>query len=294
MPSEAKHLEQAVSRTLRDNLERLQRATEELSTAVADLVAACGSNRPANTLPPMMRAQASAASLTAMLEVLSKFVTRALQPAPEAEEEREEDRAIAIEPPERPAAPTPPIPRIPTPMGTAETPAAGDTSEPTALEEPRAPRAPIAEPRHDSSASILEGSDRGWALAGAEAAYAAERSEQAAEEVAEQAAAAQFDVAALPAEAQELHRRANRVAKVSMQDIKLLRPEQVRLGREHRDLCLRLRDDIEKAHKEYERRFHPILGHPVDYFYHWMVEILGEGDAQALGEYPYSSPVARQ
>ena len=84
-----------------------------------------------------------------------------------------------------------------------------------------------------------------------------------------------FDVNRLSAEEQELHRRANRVAKVSMQDIKMLRPEQVRLGREKKDLCLRLRDDIEKAHREYDRRFRPIMDHPVDYFYRWMVEILG-------------------
>ncbi len=79
-----------------------------------------------------------------------------------------------------------------------------------------------------------------------------------------------------------------------MQDIKMLRPNDVRLGREHKDICLRLRDDIEKAHKEYDRRFQSILGHPVDYFYDWMVEILGEGDSQALGEYPYPSPPLRR
>jgi len=99
-----------------------------------------------------------------------------------------------------------------------------------------------------------------------------------------------FDVNQLTAEEQELHRRANRVAKVSMQDIKMLRPEQVRLGREKKDLCVRLKDDIEKAHREYDRRFKPIMDHPVDYFYRWMVEILAEGDTHALGEYPYATP----
>jgi len=100
----------------------------------------------------------------------------------------------------------------------------------------------------------------------------------------------EFDVNRLSAEEQELHRRANRVAKVSMQDIKMLRPEQVRLGRQNKDLCIRLKDDIEKAHREYDRRFKPIMDHPVDYFYRWMVEILAEGDAHALGEYPYATP----
>lgn len=101
--------------------------------------------------------------------------------------------------------------------------------------------------------------------------------------------ASAFDVNRLSTDEQELHRRANRVAKVSMQDIKMLRPEQVRLGRQHKDICVRLRDDIEKAHREYDRRFKPIMDHPVDYFYRWMVEILAEGDANALGEYPYAT-----
>ena len=99
----------------------------------------------------------------------------------------------------------------------------------------------------------------------------------------------EFDVNRLSPEEQELHRRANRVAKVSMQDIKMLRPEQVRLGRENRDICIRLKDDIEKAHREYDRRFKPIMDHPVDYFYRWLVEILADGDPHALGEYPYAT-----
>jgi hypothetical protein len=51
----------------------------------------------------------------------------------------------------------------------------------------------------------------------------------------------EFDVNRLTTEEQELHRRANRVAKVSMQDIKMLHPDQVRQGRENKDLCIRLK-----------------------------------------------------
>jgi hypothetical protein len=107
---------------------------------------------------------------------------------------------------------------------------------------------------------------------------------------AEQEFGEEFDVNRLSPEEQELHRRANRVAKVSMQDIKMLHPEQVRLGRQNKDICIRLKDDIEKAHREYDRSFKPIMDHPVDYFYRWMVEILADGDAHALGEYPYATP----
>jgi hypothetical protein len=100
-------------------------------------------------------------------------------------------------------------------------------------------------------------------------------------------------VASLPPEIQDLHRRANRVAKVAMQDIKLLRPQDAREARENKDICSRLRSDLDKARKEYDRRFRTILDHPVDYFHYWMVEILAEGDPVALGEYPYPSPVLR-
>jgi hypothetical protein len=117
-----------------------------------------------------------------------------------------------------------------------------------------------------------------------------------AEVVAEEVAAGEaqaFDLASLPPEIQDLHRRANRVAKVAMQDIKLLRPNDVKLARDQKDICQRLRSDLDKARKEYDRRFRPISDHPVDYFRHWMVEILADGDAEALGEYPYPSPVLR-
>jgi hypothetical protein len=119
--------------------------------------------------------------------------------------------------------------------------------------------------------------------------------EVAAEEVAaEEAVVAEtpaFQLTSLPSEVQDLHRRANRVAKVAMQDIKLLRPQDAREARENKDICDRLRSDLDKARKEYDRRFRTILDHPVDYFHYWMVEILAEGDPKALGEYPYPSPV---
>ena len=80
MNRDANEIEQAVSRTLRDSLEKLQRNTEDLKQAVSDLIAACGSARPDKPLSPMLRAQTSAASLAASLEVLQQFMTSALKP----------------------------------------------------------------------------------------------------------------------------------------------------------------------------------------------------------------------
>ena len=270
-------LEEAVSRALRDNLAPLQRTADELQHAYADLVAACGSSRPSNALPALLRAQTAAAALAAGLSVLSNFVAVALNPREQqSSEEREFAGATSTvgveEPDEAPAA-------------VAEEEAAPESARETSVvEEPVAAQAPpeaelewVEEPEE-----VLK--------AAPETSSVPPAASPPEEDVAEEA----FDLASLPREEQELHRRANRVAKVAMQDIKLLQPKEVRLGREHKDICVRLRVDIDKARKEYDRRFRAIQDHPVDYFYDWMVQILADGDATALGEYPYPSPVLRQ
>jgi len=260
MAQEPNAVEQAIARALRDNLERLQRTSEELHHAVGDIVSACASNRPTNALPPLLRAQTSAASLLGALEVLSRFVAMSLQTGPRSPLEAQITDLVGRAAQEPPAAPQRPAPSLPTPMAS------------------KVPRAPVVE----EPSARYEIPDEGEAL---------ELSETAPLPVgAEQEFGEEFDVNRLSPEEQELHRRANRVAKVSMQDIKMLRPEQVRLGRQNKDLCIRLKDDIEKAHREYDRRFKPIMDHPVDYFYRWMVEILADGDAHALGDYPYATP----
>lgn len=398
MAAEPSAVEQAVSRTLRDNLEKIQRNTEELHQAVNDMVAACASSRASNALPPMVRAQTSAASLSATLEVLSRLVTSALLPAMRLPYEPEVPRvpamsvapAAAFEPPlPVPAPPTaafePPLPLpppAPAPVMAFEPPAPVlhysappvATFEPSpappppndeiswAAPTPAVPAPPVLTPSVVESAlpperapDVMEAHTQAeasattgtpvaeevsaavethvpaesvpamepvsWEHAAPASEYelvpelepgppAEEHPEFAAHEAVEEAehapsvahveqveqreSAPVFNLDLLPPEEQELHRRAFRVAKVSMQDIRMLRPEDVRAGRENKDLCFRLRDDIEKAHKEYDRRFQSIQGHPVDYFYDWMVEILGGGDPQALGEYPYPSAVLRR
>ena len=273
MAQEPNAVEQAVARALRENLERIQRNAEELHQAVGDLVAACASSKPTNALPSMLRAQTSAASLSAALEVLSRFVAMAVQPGQRSPLEAQITHLISTAGPAEPAAPpVRPQPSVPTPMAHVPAPASAKTPR---GEAPVAASAPELEPVIELEAEpeaielIEPGTSEGGGVAGFED---------------------EFDVNQLSPEEQELHRRANRVAKVSMQDIKMLRPEQVRLGREKKDICIRLKDDIEKAHREYDRRFKPIMDHPVDYFYRWMVEILAEGDAHALGEYPYATP----
>jgi uncharacterized damage-inducible protein DinB len=307
MAADPNTVEQAVSRTLRDNLEKIQRTADELHQAVNDMVAACASSRASNALPSMLRAQTSAASLAATLEVLSRFVTSALQPAMRMPFESETLRVPSMsappargfeQPPPAPAhprkeiswaAPAPAVSEIPPPV---EPPAFSDIAPAVEMSTAGGP-APALEPvfLNDPMPVTLHEPAPDFELDLPGEAYPAVEEHASVEPV---EAAPVFDLDSLPPEEQELHRRAFRVAKVSMQDIRMLRPEDVRLGRENKDLCFRLRDDIEKAHKEYDRRFQSIQGHPVDYFYDWMVEILGGGDPQALGEYPYPSPVLRR
>ena len=262
MSNESNAVEQAVARALRDSLERLQRNSDELHHAVNDVVSACSSNKPTNVLPFLLRAQTGAASLSASLEVLSRFVALTLQPGARSPLEAEMSRMVSAVAVEAPAAVLDPVRQVfeppqPLPVG-----AASERYAPV--------EAPPPAPSVRDEAHVPELVPPQWP-----------------------AGSPEFDVNRLTSEEQELHRRANRVAKVSMQDIKMLHPDQVRQGRENKDICIRLKDDIEKAHREYDRRFKPIMDHPVDYFYRWMVEILAEGDASALGEYPYAVP-ARQ
>jgi hypothetical protein len=263
MAQESSVVEQAIVRALRDNLDSVKRTADELHHAVNDVVSACASNKPTNALPSLLRAQTSAASLAATLEVLSRFVAVSMQTGPRSPLEAQITELVGKVAPEPPPAPQRPAPSQPVPKALKAEPAppAPVVHKPVAteLELHPEPELELIEPAPVPGAAEAEFGD-------------------------------EFDVNRLSPEEQELHRRANRVAKVSMQDIKMLRPEQVRLGRQNKDLCIRLKDDIEKAHREYDRRFKPIMDHPVDYFYRWMVEILAEGDPHALGEYPYATP----
>jgi len=262
-------VDDVVSRALRDNLTPLQRTSDELHQACADFVAACGSAKPSDALPALLRAQTAASSLASALSVLSNFLLVAIKPIERAAFPAE---LAGVQAGEKASAST-----------AAQAPRAAAVQNESAWVEQgsQVPGESYTEELRLESASQLHESASDAALSGAGVAEPAATSEPA------------FDSTGFPPEIQELHRRANRVAKVAMQDIKLLHPDDVQMGREHRDICERLRSEIDKARKEYDRRFRAIQDHPVDYFHRWMVEILAEGKVEALGEYPYPSPVLR-
>jgi hypothetical protein len=307
MTPDSSSMDQAVSRAIRANLESLQRQSEELHQAVADLISACGSSRPANALSATLRAQSTAAALGASLEVLGRFIASSGQNSRRAAEdfsprEMETVRAIPVPTHETSVAPAP---SAPISMSTASPPVseAADFSSGENISSSAPPPTTIDGSKFESASveAVVEEEEVSEieepALPQQEFPVQDSRAETFSEATSSSAATTEtgaFDVASLPQDQQEMHRRANRVAKVSMQDIQLLKPKQVQEGREQHDICIRLKDEIGKARKEYERRFQPILGHGVDYFYHWMVEVLGKGDPETLGEYPYSSQPVQQ
>ena len=324
---ESSALEQAISRAVRDNLALIQHTTKELSQAIEDFVAACGSSRNVNMLPAMLRAQTASASLTSMLDVISRLLTTSMQAgrsgaaesyvatlasaeAPSAEPppplRAVPEPMASVPPPVAPPPPLAPVARIPefqpepvmaAPPAVVEPPpeiveAPPPVEEAPVLESAPAPVVP-SEPEPAPGPQFAATGVQGGPLVPPEPAVEVAPPPAPEPAVAAAAPAPAFRVEDLPPEQQELHRRANRHAKVSMQDIYLLRPKDVQLARQNKDICVRLRGDIEKARKEYVRRFGPILDHPVDYFYHWMVEVLAEGKPEILGEYPYPSAAAR-
>src|SRR6266478_3124913 len=135
MAQEPNAVEQAIVRALRDNLEGLQRTADELHHAVRDVVSACASNRPTNALPPLLRAQASAASLAATLEVLSRFVAVSMQTGVRSPYEAQITDLVGRVAPEPPAAPQRPAPSQPVPKAIKAAP----PPPPPVVEEPEAP-----------------------------------------------------------------------------------------------------------------------------------------------------------
>jgi len=67
-------------------------------------------------------------------------------------------------------------------------------------------------------------------------------------------------------------------------------PTNSRIGGKER-LCIRLKTTLKKL-IENTTAVSNQSWTPVDYFYRWMVEILADGDAHALGDYPYATPHA--
>jgi hypothetical protein len=81
----------------------------------------------------------------------------------------------------------------------------------------------------------------------------------------------------------DTHKRAQRFARLLIDEIKLYNKAKVEEGLKQRDLYERLRDDIDKSRATYGKRYGSTAAASGDYFIHELIWGLAQGDASLLG-----------
>ena len=81
----------------------------------------------------------------------------------------------------------------------------------------------------------------------------------------------------------DLHRKAQRFARLLMDEIKLYNQAKVAEGRKNRDLYDRLKEDIEKSRATYQKRYGNTSAASADYFNQELIRSLAEDDVSLLG-----------
>jgi hypothetical protein len=96
-------------------------------------------------------------------------------------------------------------------------------------------------------------------------------------------AAAADPFAGMSAEDADTHRKAQRFARLLVDEIKLYNQAKVAEGRRHKDLYDRLKDDIEKSRATYQKRYGSTAAASGDYFQKEVVRSLAEDDLSVMG-----------
>src|SRR5579871_1473233 len=104
-------------------------------------------------------------------------------------------------------------------------------------------------------------------------------------EVAHAASASAADpFAGLSAEDADTHRKAQRFARLLVDEIKLYNQAKVAEGRRHKDLYDRLKEDIEKSRATFQKRYGSTAAASGDYFQKEVVRSLAEDDLSVMGD----------
>ena len=88
---------------------------------------------------------------------------------------------------------------------------------------------------------------------------------------------------ALSSEDQDIHRKAQRFARLLVDEVKLYNQAKVSEGRKHKDLYDRLKEAIEKSRGTYQKRYGNTVAGAGDYFQHELVRSLAEDDVSIMG-----------
>jgi hypothetical protein len=81
----------------------------------------------------------------------------------------------------------------------------------------------------------------------------------------------------------DVHRKAQRFARLLVDEIKLYNQVKVTEGRKHKDLYDRLKEDIEKSRATYQKRYGNTAAGGADYFSQELVRSLAEDDTSIMG-----------
>jgi hypothetical protein len=127
--------------------------------------------------------------------------------------------------------------------------------------------APVAVPEPEPAAEVVEVAATSHAAAASAAAPAT--------------AADPF--AGLSAEDADTHRKAQRFARLLVDEIKLYNQAKVAEGRKHKDLYDRMKDDIEKSRATYQKRYGSTVANSGGYFQQELVRSLAEDDLSIMG-----------
>jgi hypothetical protein len=90
-------------------------------------------------------------------------------------------------------------------------------------------------------------------------------------------------VPSISPEDQDLHRKAQRFARLLVDEIKLYNQAKVAEGRENKDLYDRLKEVIEKSRTTYQKRYGSTVAASGNYFEHEIIRSLAEDDLSLMG-----------
>src|SRR5882762_10537258 len=151
-----------------------------------------------------------------------------------------------------------------------------------APEDAPAPEQPTAEAR-TSPAAGLSANATEWSPAVAVAAAPAKEPTVAPARAPHVAAEASPGLAGMSAADVDTHKRAQRFARLLIDEIKLYNKGKVEEGMKQKDLYDRLRDDIDKSRASYAKRYGSTVAVSGDYFVQELVRGLAQGEASTLG-----------
>jgi hypothetical protein len=161
----------------------------------------------------------------------------------------------------------PPMPPMERPPVAPPPQAVSSFSDPFAAHTPKhtAPK-PAPEPEPEPAAEVVEVAHAASASAAASA-----------------PAAAADPFAGMSAEDADTHRKAQRFARLLVDEIKLYNQAKVAEGRRHKDLYDRLKEDIDKSRSTFQKRYGSTAAASGDYFQREVVRSLAEDDLSVMG-----------